>query len=341
MKKVSVLLVILLVVSLLLTSTGCSTKTDVPAREDLIKLRLSEVIRSMFYAPQYVAISKGFFREEGLDVTLSTAWGADKGAAALISRSADVALFGPEAAIYVTARGAENPIIAFAQLTSKDGSFLVGRKPEPDFKWENVKGKVIIGGRKGGVPQMTLEYVLKKHGIEPFVDVEIIQNIHLAATAGAFKAGTGDYVQLWQPGPALLEAEGAGYAVASLGEAAGPCPYTVFHATAEFIEENPEIIQKFTNAIYRAMLWVEAHSPEEVAEAIAMFFPDVSHEIITKTIQVYKDLEIWAPNPILMEESLDRLQDIMILAGELEQKVPYEKVVNTTFAEQAMATVKP
>lgn len=196
MKRISLLLVLVLVV--VLAATGCGTKPGVVESEgeELIPVRLSEVIRSMFYAPQYVAISKGFFREEGLDVTLSTAWGADMGAAALISKTADVALFGPEAAIYIAAQEAENPIIAFAQLTSKDGSFLVGRQPEPDFKWENVKGKVIIGGRKGGVPQMTLEYILKKNGIEPFVDVDIIQNIHLSATAGAFSGGTGDYVQL-------------------------------------------------------------------------------------------------------------------------------------------------
>lgn len=337
MKRISLLLVLVLVV--VLAATGCGTKPGVVESEgeELIPVRLSEVIRSMFYAPQYVAISKGFFREEGLDVTLSTAWGADMGAAALISKTADVALFGPEAAIYIAAQEAENPIIAFAQLTSKDGSFLVGRQPEPDFKWENVKGKVIIGGRKGGVPQMTLEYILKKNGIEPFVDVDIIQNIHLSATAGAFSGGTGDYVQLWQPGPVLLEEEGVGYTVASLGEAAGPCPYTVFHATAEFIEENPEIIQKFTNAIYKAMVWVEENPPEEVASAIEMFFPDTGHGLITKTIEIYKELDIWAPDPVLREESLDRLQDIMILAGELAEKVPYERVVNTSFAQQAMA----
>ncbi|NLP18708.1 MAG: ABC transporter substrate-binding protein [Firmicutes bacterium] len=339
MKKVSIILVLLLLLGLLFTGSGCTSQTQVPeeGEGELIKLRLSEVIRSMFYAPQYVAISKGFFRDEGLDITLGTAWGADMGAAALISKTADVALFGPEAAIYICAQGAENPIIAFAQLTSKDGSFLVGREPEPDFEWENVKGKVIIGGRKGGVPQMTLEYALKKNGIEPFVDVDIIQNIHLSATAGAFSGGTGDYVQLWQPGPAVLEDEGVGYTVASLGAATGLCPNTVFHATENFIEENPEIIKKFTTAVYKAMLWVEENPAPEVADAIEMFFPDTGHEIITKTIEVYKGLDIWAPNPILQKESLDRLQDIMILAGELEEKVPYEKVVNTTFAQEVMS----
>ncbi|MGI6575616.1 MAG: ABC transporter substrate-binding protein [bacterium] len=339
MKKISILLVILLIMTLLVAAIGCQRQSQSTAdeQEKLVRIRLSEVIRSMFYAPQYVAISKGFFRDQGLDVTLSTAWGADMGAAALISKTADIALFGPEAAIYIAAQEADNPVICFAQLTSKDGSFLVGRENNPDFTWEDVKGKVIIGGRKGGVPQMTLEYVLWKNGIEPFVDVEIIQNIHLNATTGAFAGGTGDYVQLWHPGPALLEAEGIGYTVASLGAAAGPCPYTVFHATNAFIAENPDLVQKFTNAIYEAMLWVEESSAQEVAEAIAMFFPDVELDIITKTIIAYKDLDIWAPNPILSEESLDLLQDIMILAGELDEKVPYEKVVNTTFAEQAMA----
>jgi NitT/TauT family transport system substrate-binding protein len=185
MKKISILLVILLIMTLLVAAIGCQRQSQSTAdeQEKLVRIRLSEVIRSMFYAPQYVAISKGFFRDQGLDVTLSTAWGADMGAAALISKTADIALFGPEAAIYIAAQEADNPVICFAQLTSKDGSFLVGRENNPDFTWEDVKGKVIIGGRKGGVPQMTLEYVLWKNGIEPFVDVEIIQNIHLNATA--------------------------------------------------------------------------------------------------------------------------------------------------------------
>jgi NitT/TauT family transport system substrate-binding protein len=342
MKKITTLLAFLMLIILTVTSIGCQAQpqTTNPEKEELVKIRLSEVIRSMFYTPQYIAISKGFFRDQGLDVTLSTAWGADMGAAALISKSADFALFGPEAAIYIASQETDNPIIAFAQLTSKDGSFLVGREAAPDFQWEDVKGKVIIGGRKGGVPQMTLEYILWKNGIEPFVDVEIIQNIHLNATAGAFAGGTGDYVQLWQPGPVLLEAEGIGSTVASLGAAAGPCPYTVFHATKAYIDENPGLTQRFTDAIYEAMLWVENSSSEEVAEAIAMFFPDMDLDTLAETIAIYKDLDIWAPNPILSQESLDLLQEIMLLAEELEEKVPYERVVNTTFAQKAMERIK-
>ena len=326
----------LLLVLAVLVTTACTT-TPKPTTDVVIPLQLSEVIRSIFYAPLYVAISKGFFHDHGLDVTLTTAGGADKGVEALISKSADIALFGPEAAIYVAAQGAKNPIIAFAQLTAKDGSFLVSRDPEPNFKWEDLRGKVIIGGRKGGIPQMTLEYIIKKHGLEPQGDVRIIQDINPGDRAQAFAAGVGgDYAQLWGPDPVLLETEESCFTVASLGAEAGPLPCTVFHATEEYLKENPALIQRFTAAIYEAMLWVKENSTEEVAEAIAIFFPDTEHDVISKTIAIYKELDIWAPNPVLSPESFDLLQDIMILAGELKEKVPYDRVINTTFAQKVM-----
>lgn len=311
-------------------------KQDDPLEEVV----LSEVIHSVFYTPQYVALHNGFFTDEGLNVSLEVAQGADKGAAAILSGSAHVALFGSEQAVYATKQGASNPIIAFAALTQRDGSFLVGRAAEPNFDWANIGGKVIIGGRKGGVPQMVLEWILKQNEVEPFADVEIIQSIALNATAQAFKEGTGDYVQLWEPSPSILEQAQAGTIVASLGEGSGLLPYTTFHATASFIKERPETLQKFTNAIYRAQLWVQNHTAQEIAAAIAPSFPDTDLSILATVIGRYQELDIWASNPALPDEWFDQLQQIMIAAGELDTPVDYDLIVNTTFANQAIKTIK-
>lgn len=308
--------------------------------EPLEEVVLSEVIHSIFYTPQYVALHKGFFTEEGLNVSLEVAQGADKGAAAILSGSAHIALFGSEQAVYATKQGASNPIIAFAALTQRDGSFLVGRQADPDFQWADTAEKVIIGGRKGGVPQMVLEWILKQNGVQPFTDVEIIQSIALNATAQAFKEGTGDYVQLWEPAPSILEQAKAGTIVASLGEGSGLLPYTTFHATASFIKERPETLQKFTNAIYRAQLWVQSHTPTEVAAVIAPSFPDTDQAILATVIQRYQNLDIWASNPVLPEAWFDQLQTIMITAGELDAPVDYDLIVNTTFANKAVSNIK-
>ncbi len=331
------ILALVVVVALAGTAGWLFMRTEGKPLEDIV---LSEVIHSIFYTPQYVALHKNFFVEEGLNVRLDVAQGADKGAAALLSGSAQFALFGAEQAVYATKQGASNPIVAFAILTQRDGSFLVGRQEEPEFDWAKVGGKTIIGGRKGGVPQMVLEWILKQNEVTPFEDVDVIQNIALNATAQAFKEGTGDYVQLWEPGPTLLEQANAGKIVASLGASSGKLPYTVFHATGKYIKENPKTVQKFTNAIYRAQLWVQANSAQEIAQTIAPSFPDTDLELIAQVVQRYKDLDIWASDPILEEELLDHLQDVMIEAGELDGKVNYDDIVNTTFAEKAVKTVK-
>ncbi len=308
--------------------------------DDLEPIVLSEVIHSIFYAPQYIALNKGFFTEEGLRVTLETAQGADKGAAAILSGSAHVALFGSEQAVYATKQGASNPIIAFAACTQRDGSFLVGRQTDPDFSWADTAGKVIIGGRKGGIPQLVLEWILKANNVEPFEDVEIIQSIALNATAQAFREGTGDYVQLWEPSPSILEKDGSGAIVAALGEGSGLLPYTTFHATKSFIEQRPDVLQKFTNAIYKAQLWMQEHSPAEIAEALAPSFADTSLEILTTVVQRYQELDAWASNPILPQEWFDQLQRIMIEGGELDTPVDYHLIVNTEFAEEAVRTIQ-
>lgn len=310
------------------------------AAPKLEKVRLSEVVRSVFYAPQYVAINKGFFKDEGLEIELSTAWGADKGAAALVSGSVDIGFFGPEAAVYVYNQGAANYLVAFAQLTKGDGSFFLARKPMPNFEWKDVKGKAIIGSRPGGVPQLLLEHVLRANGIDPLRDVNILKNIQFTATAGAFQSGLGDFIQLFEPTASVLEREGIGYVVASFRIDGGVLPYTVYHARQDLIKKNPKLIQRFTNAIYRGQIWVQNHSVAQIVEAIAGFFPDNDKELLTRAVKRYQAQDTWAQNPILTKAAFDRLQEIIKEGGELKKKVPYEKMVTTKFAMEAVAKVQ-
>ncbi|NLB87815.1 MAG: ABC transporter substrate-binding protein, partial [Syntrophomonadaceae bacterium] len=254
--------------------------------------------------------------------------------------SADIGLAGPEATIYVYKQGQEDYVINFAQATKTDGSFLVGRKPEPDFKWENLKGKTVIGGRPGGVPQMVLEHVLRKHGLTPHEDVTLITNLQFTATSGAFTGGTGDYVANFEPTASMLEQEGVGYVVASLGVASGELPYTVFMAQKSYIEENPEIIQKFTNAVYKAQLWIQNHTSEDVAKSIHSFFPEVDIELLTKVVERYKAQGSWATNPIMENEPFNRLQSIMMEAGELDAAVDPDILITRDFAYRAMEDIE-
>lgn len=315
------------------TMVGCG-------EQKLTKVRLSEVTHSVFYAPMYVAINQGFFKEEGIDLEVTTGQGADKVMTAVLSGQADIAFAGPEATIYVYNQGKDDYAVNFAQLTKRDGSFLVARQLDSNFSWDKLKGKTIIGGRKGGVPEMTLEYVLKDKGVIPGKDVNVLTNIQFALMAGAFTGGTGDYVTLFEPVAATLEQAKSGYVVASIGKESGEIPYTVFSAKKSFIEENKDVIQKFTNAIYRGQLWVQNHTPEEVAKAIKPSFPDADEKILIAVAKRYKEIDAWATNPILTEKSFNRLQEVIKTAGELEKKAPYSKLVTTTFAEEAIKTIK-
>ncbi|MDZ5000366.1 ABC transporter substrate-binding protein, partial [Clostridium perfringens] len=238
---------------------SCAKDKD-PIDKELTKVRLNEVVRSVFYAPMYVAINEGFFEEEGLVIDLSTGQGADKTMQQVLSKNADIGFCGPEQTIYINNQGREDYPVLFAQLTQTDGAFLVGREVEESFDWKNLKGAEIIGGRPGGVPQMAFEYVLRQNGIDPKTDVKLVTNIDFTATAGAFKAGTGKYVTLFEPTASMLEKEGSGKVIASIGKAVGDLPYTCFFSTKSYMDKNPEIIQKFTNAIYKGQKWVETHS---------------------------------------------------------------------------------
>jgi len=331
MKRGKVLILLLtLTLTLALVLTGCS------GGQKTSKIRLWEVTHSIFYAPQYVAIYEGYFKEEGIDIELSNGGGADKVMTALLAGQADIGFMGPEATIYVYNEGKEDHPVVFAQLTQKDGSFLVGRQPEPDFKWENLAGKTIIGGRKGGVPAMTLEYVLRNHGLVPNEDLEFLTNIQFDLMAGAFTGGTGDYVALFEPIASTLEKEGTGYVVASVGASAGNVPYTAYAAKKSFIEKNEDLIVRFTRAIYKGQKFVAENTPEKIAEVIKPAFPDSDLELLTKVVKRYKDQDTWPDNPVMTEESFQRLQDIMETAGELEKRAPYEEVIVNKYAEQVI-----
>lgn len=332
-KKAWIVLILAVgIVAVLLGATASAQNLEV--------VRLSEVVRSVFYAPQYVAIAKGFFEEQGLKVDLSTAWGADKGAAALISGAVDVGFFGPEATIYIYQQGAQDHLVGFAQLTERDGSFFMTRNPNEEFAWENVRGKIIVGARIGGVPQMCLEWVLKENGIRPFEDVEIITGLAFEAAVGAFEAGLGDYIAQFEPALSEIEARGRGKIVASIGAEAGPLTYTVYHARKSVLEKNPDLFLRFTRAIHQGQLWVYNHSAEEVAEVIAPFFPLIEHEILVKSMGLYQSIDAWPPIPTVSEAHFLHLQEIMIEAGELEQVVPFEILMDTTIAEKVLEEFK-
>ena len=333
-KKLKYLLT--LIVAFPLVLTGCSCKDN-----GLTKITVAEVTHSVFYAPQYVADSLGFFKEEGLEVSFVNTNGADKTMAALLSKDAQIGLMGPEASIYVYLNGQKDYAINFAQLTQKDGSFLVGRENIDNFDISMLSGSEILGGRKAGMPEMVLEYILKNAGLEVGRDdsskeVYVRTDVQFAAMAGAFTSGEGDYVSLFEPTASNLEKDGNGYIVASLGELSGNVAYTAYSALGSYIEDNEETIQKFTNAIYKAQKWVYEHSDEEVAEAILSYFPDTSKNDLAIAIKNYRDIEAWAKTPTLSKESLNKLMDIIELAGELDSRVEYEKIVTTKYAQDAI-----
>lgn len=308
--------------------------------EGLKKITLNEVAHSIFYAPQYVAIENGYFEEEGLELTLVTGFGADKVMTALVSGDADIGFMGSEASIYVYNEGSADYAVNFAQLTQRAGNFLVSRTSEPDFKWENLKGKTVLGGRAGGMPEMILEYILKQKGIDPKKDVNIVQNIDFGSTAGAFSGGNGDYTVEFEPHATLLENEGDGYVVSSLGVESGYVPYTAYSAKKSYIEKNPEVIQAFTNAIQKGMDYVNSHSAEEIATVIAPQFPESDIKDITKIVDRYKQQDSWKDNTVFTQESFDLLQDILDSSGELSKCVPYKDLVNTEFSEKAGSGTK-
>lgn len=334
MKKIIITVVICVIIIALAVTTVVlrNRQTD----NTLKTIRVNEVTRSVFYAPQYVAIANGYFSEEGLEIELTTGQGADKVMTAVLAGQSDIGFAGPEASIYVYNEGKEDFCQVFAQLTKKDGSFLVSRTNDTDFKWTDLKGSTVIPGRKGGVPYMTMEYVLRKNGLDPATDLVLDDSIQFDLMAGAFAGGNADYVTLFEPTATMTQNAGKGYIVASIGEEAGEIPYTAYFAKKSYMEENSDTIQKFTNAIYKGQVWVKEHSATEIAEVIQSFFPDTDVELLASVLQSYIDIDAWNENPILKEESFERLQTVMEQAGELSKKAPYEQIVNNSYAEEAM-----
>lgn len=334
-KWVSGAIALLVATALLLTSCGPKKA------EEAVKVRIGEVTRSLFYAPEYVAVAKGFFKDQGLDIELTTTPGGDKTMTALLSGGIDVALVGSETSIYVQQQGSGDPVINFAQLTQTDGTFLVSRKAiTGSFDWNSLKGSTFLGQRKGGMPQMAGEFTLKKHSINPQKDLNLIQNIDFANIATAFASGTGEYVQLFEPQASVFEKQGKGYVVASFGVESGHLPYTVFMAKKSYIDKNSAVVQKFANALQNAQNWVQASSVEEITEAIASYFPDTDKEIIKSSVKRYKDQGSFATDGIIDEQEWNNLQDVMQAASELKQRADYKALVNNQFAEKAKQTVK-
>lgn len=304
---------------------------------DKTSIKLAEVTRSLFYAPQYVALEKGFFEEQDLDVELQTTWGGDKTMTALLSDNADIALVGSETSVYVYAQNAKDFAVNFAKLTQTDGTFLVAKEPQPDFKWEDLNDKTFLGQRKGGMPQMVGEFVLKKHDINPHTDLELLQNIDFANIPGAFVSGDANYVQLFEPTASVFEKEGKGHIVASFGEESGRVPYTVFMAKQSYLADNEDEAKKFTKAIYKAQQWVQENSAEEIAKVIQPYFEDTDLETLTSSIERYKAQDSFANDPVLEEEEWDNLKNIMDEAGELKADVPYNDLVNTELAKEVIS----
>ncbi|MEG2310679.1 MAG: ABC transporter substrate-binding protein [Clostridia bacterium] len=324
----TIIFIFVLVTSILIFSYKTHKNVD----KTFTQVRVNEVTRSVFYTPQYIAISQGFFKKEKLNIQLTTGQGADKVMSALLSNQSDIGFAGPEAAIYVYNEGKEDYAQVFAQMTKKDGSFLVSKTKQENFNWKNLKNSTIIPGRKGGVPYMTLEYVLKKNGLNVKSDLVLDDSIKFDLMAGAFTGGNADYVTLFEPTASMTQNANKGYIVASVGEASGEIPYTTYFAKKSYIDQNSDTIKKFVKCIYEGQKWVKNHTAKDVANNILSFFPNTDVSLLETVVQRYKDIDVWNETPVLKEESFNLLQDVMSQAGELKQRVPYNALINNSFA---------
>lgn len=331
MKKILSLLSVPLLLLTLLCGCGESGRQTVT-------IRLNEVTHSVFYAPQYVAMKEGFFADEGLDIELTNGGGADKVMTAVLTGQSDIGLAGPEACIYVHNQGKEDAPVVFAQLTKRDGSFLVGRAGG-GFSWADLRGKTVIGGRKGGVPEMTLEYVMRQNGVVPNEDAVVDTSVQFNMMAGSFTGGNGDYVALFEPTATEVEQAGKGYVLCSIGQESGEIPYTAYFASQSYMAAHPDVIQGFANAVARGQQWVREHSAREIAESIADQFPDTDVETLAAVAQRYQDIDAWNETPVMKQEALERLETVMETAGELDhsQWVDFDRLVDNSYAEKAAA----
>ncbi len=319
---VGVCLVVFVAACAVLFNMTTSKKKD----KDTTTVKLAEVAHTIFYAPMYVAIEKGYFEDNGISIDLILTPGADKVSAALLSGDADIGFAGSETTIYVYNGGEKDYLKTFAQLTQKDGTFLVSREKIENFTLDDLKGKTVIGGRAGGMPEMTFEWSLREHGIDPKNDLMIDTSVAFAAMSSAFIGGQGDFVTLFEPNALQVEQQGYGYVVASIGELGGVVPYTSYFARDSYLKENKDLIEKFTKSIQQGLDFVHDHSDEEVAKAILSQFPDTSLSDLTNAIERYRAAETWPQTTEFKEESFNHLQEIMQAAGELDSKVPFSEL---------------
>jgi NitT/TauT family transport system substrate-binding protein len=329
MKKIIYSIICILIIGMIFLLFMLDLNKGDNNKDNLEKIKVAEVAHTVFYAPQYAAISQGFFEEEGLDVELILTPGADKVTAAVLSGDVEIGFSGSEACIYVYNAGEKDYLKTFAQLTQKDGSFLVSRQKYDNFTLDDLKGKSVIGGRQGGMPEMTFEWALRQNNIDPVNDLNINTSIAFAAMSGAFIGGQGDFVTLFEPNALQIEKQGLGYVVASIGELGGVVPYTSYSARSSYLEKNPEIIEKFTRAIQKGLDYVHNSSDEEVANAILSFFPDTSLNDLAGVIERYRSIDAWPTTTKFSSESFYHLQEIMQAANELNSAVKYEDLIYT------------
>lgn len=318
----------------LLPLSACTEEKE----DDVTRIRVNEVTHSVFYAPMYLADSLGYFEEENIEIELTNGGGADKVMAAVLSGDADIGFCGPEAAIYVLLGGTTDVPTVFGQLTRRDGSFLVSRTDEPDFSWEDLAGKEVLAGRKGGVPAMTFEYILKEHGIEDKVTLNY--DVAFNLMTGAFESGVADYCTMFEPTASEYEAAGKGYVVAAVGEASGEVPYTAYIAKRSWLDEHTEAAEGFLRAVMRAIHFAESEPAMTVAQYLLPHFPSTSQESLAVSVESYRKISAWQPDMTLSEESFNRLQDIIESAGELPERADYRALVDNSLARRVAAALQ-
>ena len=327
MKKIIILVCFCIVLIFALIFAINAKKKENKQESGLTEVKVAEVAHTIFYAPAYVAISKGYFEEENIKIDLTLASGADKVTAAVLSGDVDIGFCGSEATIYVYNSGEKDYLVNFARLTKRDGSFLVSRKKYDNFTLEDLKGKTVIGGRKGGMPEMTFEWALKENGIDPEKDLTIDTSVAFAAMEGAFIGGDADFVTLFEPNASSVEKQGLGYVVGYVGNWGGEVPYTAYNAKKSFIKENPQIIKGFIKAIDKGLKYVKNTDSNIIAKDIQEFFPELSLDDLTLIIERYKTNDAWPDSTDITKEEFDHIQEIMISSNELDKKAPYDKLI--------------
>lgn len=322
MKKI---ITLLLIAAIAVIGCFCFAACQKEKSDDVI--RVNEVTHSVFYAPLYVAINKGYFEENGLKIELTNGGGSDKSMTALISGNADIALLGPETSVYVKAQGSANTAKIIGQLTQKDGSFLIGRNEEKNFKWSDLRGKEVIGGRRGGMPAMCLEYAIYQNGLIDGTDVFINYDVQFDLITAAFESGVGDYCTMFEPAASQYRSEGKGYIVSSVGAEVGNVAYTCFMATEKYISGNEDKVLLFMKSIVKAMDFCNEASGKEIAQAVAPSFATTDVSLLEKAIESYRSIDAWAKKAYMTEESFSHLQNVLLRAGTIKEKVAYSEVV--------------